>query len=699
MGWDLVGSILGPQGTQGTEGVTGPVGPAGPKGDTGGTGAQGPQGEPGPQGEIGPQGPQGEGLHIDGQVADYASLPTLTAPDEGSGYIVTADGKLYVWDGTAWPADGAGVVIQGTEGPAGPTGPTGPTGPAGTTTWAGITGKPTTFAPIVGTAATDAKAGNYQPAAANISDSTAVGRNVLTAADAAAARSAIGAGTSSLTLSGSGSATSTAAKSDHIHAKADVGLGNVDNTSDSAKPVSSATQTALDGKVDILSNVLRSEEFASINAMFTAADTLNAPCVIMIAPGSYTIQPLRIDKPYIQVIGYGATLTLASGLTDKNPLTIGPLAQNINLEGFTLECNAAGQTGTSHGIHFEEYTGAFRRADRSNILNVDVNNAKTDGVRIEDKRMQVQLRHCSIRTFGRYGFACRSTDCAFDHGAIGIGQACVWLDGGANWIRNSGLYSADDYAIRITQRGSGFYVLGNKIDNNMGGGLAIVGTGGNTMDGIVGHNFFINNSRVGVGTYSDIYLEQVRNVSFVGNGSGIQQGEVARTSHAIKLGTGVGFINVDDSNMWDPTAHTVAVYSDPSLMLTSRRFNRTDYVMQGTASDWAMQSRVAGDTFDRYQFRTDGAMKWGPGNAATDINLYREGGSGLSLRTDNLLKAPRYEVTGTSGGGFISFSQMQSASPGSITAGMRLFARLNGSSKIEFCMQTPTGIQVIATQP
>lgn len=32
-------------------------------------------------------------------------------------------------------------------------------------------------------------------------------------------------------------------------AKADVGLGNVDNTSDSAKPVSTAQQTALDGKV------------------------------------------------------------------------------------------------------------------------------------------------------------------------------------------------------------------------------------------------------------------------------------------------------------------------------------------------------------------------------------------------------------------------------------------------------------------
>jgi len=47
----------------------------------------------------------------------------------------------------------------------------------------------------LGTTSTTAKAGNYQPAASNISDSTTVGRSVLTAADAPTARAAIGAGT------------------------------------------------------------------------------------------------------------------------------------------------------------------------------------------------------------------------------------------------------------------------------------------------------------------------------------------------------------------------------------------------------------------------------------------------------------------------------------------------------------------------
>ena len=78
-------------------------------------------------------------------------------------------------------------------------------GGGGEVDWADVTGKPTTFPPVVGTTATTAKAGNYQPTAANISDASAVGRSVLTAADAAAARTAIGAGTSSLTIGTSAS--------------------------------------------------------------------------------------------------------------------------------------------------------------------------------------------------------------------------------------------------------------------------------------------------------------------------------------------------------------------------------------------------------------------------------------------------------------------------------------------------------------
>lgn len=52
----------------------------------------------------------------------------------------------------------------------------------------------------IGTTASTAKAGNYQPSSENISDATAVGRSVLTSTNQSAARTAIGAGTSNLAL-------------------------------------------------------------------------------------------------------------------------------------------------------------------------------------------------------------------------------------------------------------------------------------------------------------------------------------------------------------------------------------------------------------------------------------------------------------------------------------------------------------------
>ena len=59
-------------------------------------------------------------------------LPTgLGAGDAGDGYLVQADGLLYIWSGTAFPADGAGVAFKGDKGDQGDPGPAGPQGPAG----------------------------------------------------------------------------------------------------------------------------------------------------------------------------------------------------------------------------------------------------------------------------------------------------------------------------------------------------------------------------------------------------------------------------------------------------------------------------------------------------------------------------------------------------------------------------------------
>lgn len=89
----------------------------GPKGD------QGPQGPQGNQGPQGPTGEDGKGIEIAGSVETYASLPSgLTAADAGKGYLVNADGLLYIWSGTAFPPSGEGTEFRGPEGPQGTSG-------------------------------------------------------------------------------------------------------------------------------------------------------------------------------------------------------------------------------------------------------------------------------------------------------------------------------------------------------------------------------------------------------------------------------------------------------------------------------------------------------------------------------------------------------------------------------------------------
>ena len=121
----------GPPGPRGNTGPTGATGPTGPQGSTGPPGPTGSAGPPGPTGPTGPAGPQGTSVTLVGSVPTVFDLPTGLGPaDAGTGYIVDADGDMWLWDGTAWVDVGQIVGPQGPQGPGG-TGPQGPQGPPG----------------------------------------------------------------------------------------------------------------------------------------------------------------------------------------------------------------------------------------------------------------------------------------------------------------------------------------------------------------------------------------------------------------------------------------------------------------------------------------------------------------------------------------------------------------------------------------
>lgn len=121
------------------------------------------------------------------QVVVSDNTPESTNPADALPAVTPAYAAVLRGDagpqGIQGPPGPAGA--DGAPGPQGPQGIQGPPGPPGTTVWAGITDKPLTFPPDT-----------HSHTSAQIVDASAVGRSVLMAADAASARSAIGAGTS-----------------------------------------------------------------------------------------------------------------------------------------------------------------------------------------------------------------------------------------------------------------------------------------------------------------------------------------------------------------------------------------------------------------------------------------------------------------------------------------------------------------------
>jgi hypothetical protein len=92
--------------------------------------------------------------------------------------------------------------------------------------------------------------------------------------------------------------------------KSDVGLGSVDNTADTAKPVSTAQQTALDGKVDLAGDTMTGA--LSLGLLLGKSNLLEA------APSQYAYD--NYLDGYLQIgdgaqIGAGATIiSIAEGL-------------------------------------------------------------------------------------------------------------------------------------------------------------------------------------------------------------------------------------------------------------------------------------------------------------------------------------------------------------------------------------------------
>jgi hypothetical protein len=244
------------------------------------------------------------------------------------------------------------LPLVGPQGPAGPKGDKGDPGDvAGAVAWDNVTDKPTTFPPEAHAASHEQDGSD----AINVNFLTSVlGNNNLgediTAIDsildglgtaatsdagdfAAAVHGHVAADVSDFAAAAAAAApvASVAGRTGAVTlAKADVGLGNVDNTSDTNKPISSATQSALDGKA-ATSHTHTASQVTDFNTAAAAAAPVqsvngNTGTVTVAVPSASTATPQALGTA---AAGTSADFARADHVHPKpSPADLGAVASD-----------------------------------------------------------------------------------------------------------------------------------------------------------------------------------------------------------------------------------------------------------------------------------------------------------------------------------------------------------------------------------
>ena len=211
----------------------------------------------------------------------------------------TGDEYLLVQNPTTLAYYKAVADTLGTDGATGPTGPTGPQGATGATGVAGPTGATGPIGNIGVDGATGASGptGATGPAGSSgatgpqggVGDTGATGPQGDPATNLVSSVNTRTGAVTGLAEASDLTAHTSNTSNPHSVTKAQVGLGNADNTADSAKPISTATQTALDGKFTQRTITGTTNQVTVTNGDGVSGNpTLSLPSAIT-TPGSLTI--------------------------------------------------------------------------------------------------------------------------------------------------------------------------------------------------------------------------------------------------------------------------------------------------------------------------------------------------------------------------------------------------------------------------
>ena len=324
---------IGPTGNTGSQGPQGLIGPEGPQGDTGDIGPEGPQGEPGPEGPQGEPGPAGSGS------GDVSSTLTLTA---GAG--LTGGGDLSAnrtfsvgaAAGINVTADAVGLTIP----VAAVHGGTGQMDYAvGDVLYAQTT---TTLAKLIAAATGNVLLSGTAPSWGKVGLTTHVSGTLPIASGGTGTATGISAATQTALDLKAPLASPAFTGTPTGVSKAHVGLGNVDNTSDANKPVSTAQAAA---------DALR---------VLKAGDVMTGP-LVMPNSGTAAATSINFGSATVGMYGNAAALFFSTGSTQRLAIGTTSIAAGIPI---ALPADAASNL---HAVPLQQMNTALAlKEDKTN---------------------------------------------------------------------------------------------------------------------------------------------------------------------------------------------------------------------------------------------------------------------------------------------------------------------------------------------
>lgn len=192
--------------------------------------------------------------------------------------------------------------------------------------------------------------------------------------------------------------------------KSDVGLPNVDNTSDSNKPVSTLQRQALQQAEHAVGAGIDptgvTDSSTALQAKLDAAATSAFGKAVYLPPGTYLADGLVMNSTHdgVKLYGWGADLKMPSGGSGAI-LTINGAAFNTRVEGLTFSGNQGSNTAAS----------------------LSAPNGTQTGLLIQDDVEMCVVSKCLFRNFGSVGLQLSE---------IGYATGGARWDGASNKIEN-----------------------------------------------------------------------------------------------------------------------------------------------------------------------------------------------------------------------------------------------------------------------